>query len=100
MAFSFRRPTVLRHGPWVADCIRVLETAPSIHLNDRRLVEWTRLQIIAEESISIIGLDNGSDINFSDDSIRRVLKYGVERATGWKQQVPPEIIHGIAKLEH
>ncbi|KAJ4857829.1 hypothetical protein T069G_08726 [Trichoderma breve] len=93
MAFSFRRPSVLRHEPWLDDCIRILETAPSIHPNDRRLIEWTKLQIIAEESISMTGLYSGSRVNFSDDSICRVLRFGVDRATAWKRQVSTDIIH-------
>ncbi|KAM0263747.1 hypothetical protein ACHAQJ_001062 [Trichoderma viride] len=93
MALSFRRPTVLCHGPWVDDCIKVLETAPSVHLNDRRLVEWAKLQRIAEESISIVGLDGGSTINLTDDRTRRVLKYGAEQAVQWMQRVPSEILH-------
>lgn len=95
MALSFRRPTVLRYGPWVDDCIRVLESSPTVHLNDCRLVEWTRLQRIAEESISVIGLDNGSAINFDDSTTCRVLRCGVEQATRWMQNVSPEILHGI-----
>ncbi|KAL7943710.1 hypothetical protein V8C42DRAFT_328235 [Trichoderma barbatum] len=93
MAFSFRRPFVLRHEPWVDGCIRVLETAPSVHPNDRRLIEWTKLQMIAEESISATGLYSGSHVNFSDETICRVLKYGGERAAAWKDQVSTEIIH-------
>lgn len=96
MAFSFRRPSVLRHESWLDDCIRVLETAPSVHPNDRRLIEWTKLQIIAEESMSMTGLYSGSRVNFSDDSICRVLRYGVDRATAWKRQVPTDIIHSNA----
>ncbi|PTB72111.1 hypothetical protein M440DRAFT_1465841 [Trichoderma longibrachiatum ATCC 18648] len=93
MAFSFRRPSVLRYGSWVDDCIRVLEAAPARLLSDRRLVEWTRLQIIAEECMSAAGLDNESNVCLTDDRIRRVLKYGIERAMSWKQQVSPDIIH-------
>ncbi|RFU77873.1 hypothetical protein TARUN_4341 [Trichoderma arundinaceum] len=100
MALSFRRPTVLSHGPWVEDCIRVLESAPTTHLNDRRLVQWTKLQRIAEESISMVGLDSGSSINMSNDGICRVLKCGVDKATRWMQQVPSEILHGILELRH
>ncbi|KAH0523121.1 hypothetical protein TsFJ059_008171 [Trichoderma semiorbis] len=93
MAFSFRRPSVLRHEPWLDNCIRVLETVPSVHPNDRRLIEWTKLQIIAEESMSATGLYSGSHVNFSDDSICRVLRFGVDRATAWKRQVSTDIIH-------
>ncbi|KAK4076958.1 uncharacterized protein Triagg1_3925 [Trichoderma aggressivum f. europaeum] len=93
MAFSWRRPSVLRHEPWLDDCISVLETAPNVHPNDRRLIEWTKLQIIAEESMSATGLYSGAHVNFSDDSICRVLKYGVDRVTAWKRQVSTDIIH-------
>jgi hypothetical protein len=77
----------------------VLETAPSIYLNDRRLVEWTKLQRIAEESISIVGLDSGCTANFSDDKTRRVLKCGADKAMRWMQEVPSEILHGNPKLD-
>ncbi|KAL6817480.1 hypothetical protein V8C40DRAFT_75326 [Trichoderma camerunense] len=93
MAFSFRRPSVLRHEPWLDDCIRILETTPSVHPNDRRLIEWTKLQIIAEESMSATGLYSRSHVNFSDDSICRVLRYGVDRAMAWKRQVSTDVIH-------
>ncbi|KAH0496132.1 hypothetical protein TgHK011_003511 [Trichoderma gracile] len=93
MAFSYRRSSVLRYGPWVEDCIRVLEAAPTACLNDRRLIEWVKLQTIAEECMSAAGLDNESNVCLSDDRVRRVLKYGIERAISWKQQVSPEMIH-------
>ncbi|KAL7931775.1 hypothetical protein V8C35DRAFT_309492 [Trichoderma chlorosporum] len=93
MAFSFRRPSVLRHEPWLDDCIRILGTAPNLHPNDRRLIEWTKLQIIAEDSISITGLYSGAHVNFSDDRITRVLKFSAEQTTAWKQQVSTEIMH-------
>ncbi|KAL7815794.1 hypothetical protein V8C26DRAFT_420882 [Trichoderma gracile] len=93
MAFSYRRPSILRYGPWVDDCIRVLGAAPTACVNDRRLIEWTKLQTIAEECMSAAGLDNESNVCLSDDRVRRVLKYGIERAVSWKHQVSPEIIH-------
>ncbi|ETR97500.1 hypothetical protein M419DRAFT_91315 [Trichoderma reesei RUT C-30] len=93
MAFSYRRPSILRYGPWVDDCIRVLEAAPTACLNDRRLIEWTKLQIIAEECMSAAGLDNESNVCLADDRVGRVLKHGIERAISWKHQVSPEIIH-------
>ncbi|OTA03892.1 hypothetical protein A9Z42_0044680 [Trichoderma parareesei] len=84
---------VLRYGPWVDGCIRVLEVAPNACLNDRRLIEWTKLQTIAEECMSAAGLDNESNVCLADDGVRRVLKYGIERAILWKHQISPEILH-------
>ena len=93
MAFSYRRPSVLRYQSWVDACIRVLQAAPAISLNDSRLIEWTKLQIIAEECMSAAGLDDESNVCLADDRVRRVLKLGIERVVSWKQQVSPEVIH-------
>lgn len=47
------------------------------------------------------GLYSGSRVNFSDDSICRVLRYGVDRATAWKRQVSTDIMHSnSSQLEY
>ncbi|KAM0469263.1 hypothetical protein ACHAPX_010552 [Trichoderma viride] len=65
-----------------------------MHVNDCRLVVWAKLQRIAEESLSVIGFENGTLVDFRDAQTRFVLNCGVERALRWMQEVPQDVLHG------
>lgn len=97
MAVSLRRPNMLSYGPWVTDCVRILEAAPIIHLNDRRLIAWAKLQRFAEKSLAAIGLGQGSSVNLHDARTRFILKGCVDQVKMWRQTVPHEIINGMTK---
>lgn len=89
---------MLRYGPWVSDCIKVLIKLPDMHVNDCRLVVWAKLQRIAEESLSVIGFENGTLVDFRDAQTRFVLNCGVERALRWMQEVPQDVLHGVSAI--
>ncbi|KAL9621646.1 MAG: hypothetical protein Q9160_003898 [Pyrenula sp. 1 TL-2023] len=97
MASSLRRPTMLPYGPWVDDCINVLESQTFMHLNDRRLIAWTHLQRLAEESFAVAGLDQRSSIDLSDTRTRFVLQGCVERVTNWRQTISEGLMNGAMR---
>lgn len=88
---------MLRYGPWVEDCINILELQTFMHLNDRRLVAWTNLQRLAEESFEVVGLDQRSPINLSDARKRFVLQGCVGRVTNWRQTISEGLMNGARK---
>ncbi|TFA98433.1 hypothetical protein CCMA1212_009817 [Trichoderma ghanense] len=88
MAFSFRRPIVLRYGSWVDDCMRVLEAAPTFFLNDRRITEWTKLQIIAEECMSAAGLDKEPSVCLASAQHKQSLHTFLGIPTGILRVMP------------
>ncbi|RKL21378.1 hypothetical protein BFJ70_g13537 [Fusarium oxysporum] len=95
IAMSFRRPSTLYYGPWVQECINILDSPASTHLGDRRLAAWIRLQRLAEESLAIarVGSDeNSSRFNHSDPRTRFILQGCLERVKDWRQNLPEEIM--------
>ncbi|RSM15013.1 hypothetical protein CEP52_000977 [Fusarium oligoseptatum] len=92
IAMAFRRPNTLRWGSWVRDCTNILDPRSIAHIGDRRLAAWIRLQRLAEESLTMVGLDEGSSINFSDARTRLILKGGFERVKEWRRNLPDDIM--------
>lgn len=90
---SYRRPASLPYGPWVEDCLQTLESSPDAHLNDLRLVQWVKLQRIAEESLSAASLDREWPADFSDARTRFIFKACLERLEVWRRLAPAEIIN-------
>lgn len=84
---------MIRYGPWIEDCFRVLHTPP-MHPNDHRLVEWTRLQRIAEKGMAVVGFDEESTADFTDARTRFILKDCVEKATQWREKAI-ETVNGV-----
>ncbi|KAH7139968.1 hypothetical protein B0J13DRAFT_447937 [Dactylonectria estremocensis] len=100
IAFSFRRPSALHYGSWVERCIKVLERSPFLHLNDRRLVAWTKLQRLAEESLTMVGFDDGTSVDFSDARTRFILKHCSEMVIEWRQSVADDIMCGPLEMHY
>ena len=90
---------MLRYRRWVEDCVKLLEIAPFVHRNDRRLVAWAKLQRIAEESFSVVGLDEWSPANFADAPTRFILRGCVEQATRWRQSITEDIMSGTGRSQ-
>ncbi|KAM5344364.1 hypothetical protein ACJ41O_012901 [Fusarium nematophilum] len=100
IAMSFRRPSVLRYGSWVKDCIDILDPPSIAHIGDRRLAAWIRLQRLAEESLAMVGLDEGSSINYSDPRTHLILKGGVERVKEWRRTLPEDIMNETLDMHY
>lgn len=92
MAMSYRQPTSLPYGPWVEDCVRTLEFLPGLCLNDRRLVEWVKLQRAAEESLLAASLDGQSPVDLSDARTRFIIKGCMVKLEAWRRSVPEDNI--------
>lgn len=92
---SYRRPTSLPYGPWVEDCVRVLDSdlAPGGHLNDRRIIEMVRLQRIVEETILAVFTDSQSPPDFSDARTRFIFKTCLARVERWRHTTQEDIIN-------
>lgn len=91
---SFRRPSVLRYGSWVEDCLHVLDSVPNPSPNDQMLVAWCRLHRLAEESLTIVGLEEKPHIDISDTRNRFIIERCIEQVTRWKQSTPPLLVNG------
>ncbi|KAF5703228.1 hypothetical protein FMUND_13104 [Fusarium mundagurra] len=92
IAMSFRRPSTLHYGPWVQECMNILDSPASTHIGDRCLVAWIRLQRLAEESLGIarIGSDENAGSNHSDQRARLILQGCLERVKDWRRNLPEE----------
>ncbi|KAF4984893.1 hypothetical protein FZEAL_46 [Fusarium zealandicum] len=92
IAMSFRRPNTLRYGSWVQDCTHILDPLSTAHIGDRRLAAWVRLQRLAEECLTMIGLDEGPSVYYSDPRTRLILKGGLQRVKEWRQTVAEDVM--------
>ncbi|KAK7408438.1 hypothetical protein QQX98_009365 [Neonectria punicea] len=100
IALSFRRPSVLRYGPWVERCIKTIEMAPFLHLNDSRLLAWVKLQRLAEEGLAMVGFDEASSVDFSDARTRFILKHCGDSVTRWRQSIAEDIMCGPLEIHY
>ncbi|KAF5627078.1 hypothetical protein F52700_8561 [Fusarium sp. NRRL 52700] len=94
IAMSFRRPSTLHYGPWVQECIDILDSSASTHISDRRLVAWIRLQRLAEESLLIAGVwsdENSGSVNFNPGA-RLILRGCLQRVKDWRRNLPAEVM--------
>ncbi|KAI8624183.1 hypothetical protein F5Y19DRAFT_480953 [Xylariaceae sp. FL1651] len=99
-AMSFRRPAVLRCGPWVTNCLRVLDADPQPSLNDQRLSAWTRLQMLVDESLTMIGFEDWSHISMSNNHTRFIVGSCIEKVARWKEYLPEIILNGTLEIHH
>lgn len=100
IALSFRRPNGLRYGAWVERSTKVLEMAPFLHPNDRRLLAWARLQRLAEESLTMVGFDEGMAVDFSDTRTRFILRNCAQAVTKWRESIPEDIMCGPLEIHY
>ncbi|KAH6956080.1 hypothetical protein DER45DRAFT_566137 [Fusarium avenaceum] len=93
IAMSFRRPSALSHGPWVDDCINVLDSPYTTHVNDRRLAAWIRLQRLADETFAMAGSEPDSlpTMNHTDPRTGLILQAGLERIKNWRKNLLDEV---------
>ncbi|KAK5996231.1 Transcription factor pbcR-like protein [Cladobotryum mycophilum] len=98
IGLAYRRSTVLCHCPWVEDCIKLLESVPVVSLNDRRLIEWTRVQRIAEEGLKALEVNQGS--SNPDLRNRLMLRGCAEEVIRWRQIVAQEVIHEPLEMHY
>lgn len=90
-----KRSNMIPHGPWVDDCIHLLEKSSPMHPNDRRLIAWTRLQIIAEQNLgATIAIGPRSYEEVADPRTQFLLRRGREQIQGWMDALPPGVMNG------
>lgn len=80
----------MRYGSWVADCLHILDGSSS--LDDLRLSAWVRLQRIAEESLAVVGLEDGAVIDMSDGRTKLIIDRCIEQIIQWKHATPSKLI--------
>jgi hypothetical protein len=88
---SFRRANVLRYGSWVANCIHILSQCSSF--TDSRLVKWARLQRIAEESLAVVGVEDGPSLDMSDARTDLIVEQCINQVVWWKQFIPKRLLN-------
>src|SRR5215217_5198175 len=86
---SYRRPTTMRYGPWMQDCISLLESGSARTIGDRRLGAWARLQRIAEEGLLKAGLE---DCSSSESRDICVLESSLSQVRLWRHGLPGDIM--------
>ncbi|CAJ0544149.1 Ff.00g034720.m01.CDS01 [Fusarium sp. VM40] len=91
IAMSFRRPSALSYGPWVDDCINVLDSPYTTHVNDRRLAAWIRLQCLADETFAMAEPDSLPTMNRTDPRTGLILQAGLERIKNWRKNLLDEV---------
>lgn len=84
MGHSLRRPLMMRFSNWVLACLEALEH--SNHPSDLEMTAWARLQHIAEEIASSLGLDDTDRVDLIDPRTQSMLRAFEGRLEQWKQK--------------
>lgn len=88
---GLRRINLIRWGSHMDDCRDFLSTSPEALPSDSVLIEWVRLQRLADEVGNQISIDESSDLGNSDVKTQYALK-GFERQMGdWEKQASKQV---------
>jgi hypothetical protein len=94
ISLTLRRQNQYQYSPWVDDCMAILLKSPITDLDDMRLVEWTKLQRMAEEGLSVSGFNQGSTLDYTNVRTRYVLRSCMDRVVSWRHNLPNELVTG------
>lgn len=90
---SFQRPSSLRSGKWLDECLCVLDASPSTRTDDRRLSAWARLQILAEEGLTMAGIDEGASVKPSDPRSCAILQGVTSKLRSWRSTIDENLMN-------
>lgn len=88
---ALRRPLLIRWGPYMDECVQVIESSPNAVPSDRYLVAWTRLSHIAEDVGTQFAMDDGAATTSLTDPRTQFALRGFERRMDeWWKQIHPD----------
>ncbi|KAL9038160.1 MAG: hypothetical protein Q9180_003300 [Flavoplaca navasiana] len=90
-AMGLRRTNLIRWSAHMDDCLDVLETSPEALPSDLVLIEWVRLQRLADDVGNQISLDESSSFGISDVKTQYALKGFERQMKDWEKQASKQV---------
>ncbi|KAL8937384.1 MAG: hypothetical protein Q9216_004454 [Gyalolechia sp. 2 TL-2023] len=85
-AMGLRRTNLIRWNEYMDECLEFLNTSPEALPSDLVLVEWVRLQRLADDVGNQISEDDSSNVGISDIKTQYALKGFERQMTDWEKQ--------------
>ncbi|KAI4182861.1 MAG: hypothetical protein L6R41_005741 [Letrouitia leprolyta] len=85
-AMGLRRTNLIRWNAYMDDCLDFLNTSPDALLTDLTLIEWVRLQRLADDAGNQISEDDTSNVGVSDVKTQYALKGFERQMKDWEKQ--------------
>lgn len=90
-AMGLRRTNLIRWGAHMDDCLDFLNTSPEALPSDSVLVEWVRLQRLADDVGNQISVDESSSLGISDVKTQYALKGFERQMKDWEKQASKQV---------
>ncbi|KAL9604243.1 MAG: hypothetical protein Q9219_000641 [cf. Caloplaca sp. 3 TL-2023] len=85
-AMSLRRTNLIRWSTYMDECLDALDTSPEALPSDQILVEWVRLQRLADDVGNQISTEDSSSPGVSDVKTQYALKGFERQMRDWEKQ--------------
>lgn len=86
---------MLRFTNWMAECVEFIEKSADAAPTDRRLVEWVKIQRIAEEAGTAFAFDDPSaTVSLMEPRVQFTLKGFEKQLEDWKRRLAPGAMNG------
>ncbi|KAL8701264.1 MAG: hypothetical protein Q9224_000577 [Gallowayella concinna] len=90
-AMGLRRTNLIRWSSHMDDCLELLSTSPEALPSDPMLLEWVRLQRLADEVGNQISIDESSNLGNSDVKTQYALKGFERQMEDWEKQASKQV---------
>ncbi|KAL8755297.1 MAG: hypothetical protein Q9199_003737 [Rusavskia elegans] len=90
-AMGLRRTNLIRWSSHMDDCLDFLNTSSEALPSDSVLVEWVRLQRLADEVGNQISVDESSSLGISDVKTQYALKGFERQMKDWEKQASKQV---------
>lgn len=88
---ALRRPLLVRWGPYMDECMEIMESSPDALPSDRYLVYWAKLSHIAEDVGTQFAMDDAvCTTSLVDPQIQFAMKGFEKRLDEWRKQIRPD----------
>ncbi|KAL8810551.1 MAG: hypothetical protein Q9200_002497 [Gallowayella weberi] len=88
---GLRRTNLIRWSSHMDDCLELLSTSPEALSSDPMLLEWVRLQRLADEVGNQISIDESSSLGSSDVKTQYALKGFERQMNDWEKQASKQV---------
>ncbi|KAL8763965.1 MAG: hypothetical protein Q9184_000408 [Pyrenodesmia sp. 2 TL-2023] len=85
-AMGLRRSNLIRWSPYMDECLDYLSTSSEALPSDSILLEWVRLQRLADDLGNQISVDESTDVGMSDMKTQYALKGFERQMKDWEKE--------------
>ncbi|KAL8949242.1 MAG: hypothetical protein Q9222_004631 [Ikaeria aurantiellina] len=93
-AMGFRRTNLIRWSSYMDDCLDTLNASSEALASDSVLVEWVRLQKLADDVGNQISVEESTNLGISDVKTQYALKAFERQMKEWEKQASKQVTSG------